>query len=58
MKATDPAFNRSSWTLHEHCEYANAQLILKGINDERRMKGLFPVKWVIRDNRVVIDKAT
>jgi hypothetical protein len=57
-KAAEPLDDRSKWTLHEHCEYANAQIILKGINDERRMKGLFPVKWVIRDNRVVIDRAT
>jgi hypothetical protein len=51
----DPVFDRSKWSLQEHCDYANAQLILKGINDERRMKGMGPVHWVIRDNRVLCE---
>jgi hypothetical protein len=53
----DPVFDRSKWSLQEHCDYANAQMILKGIPEERRMKGMFPVRWVIRDGRVVIERA-
>ena len=49
-----PAFDRGKWTLQEHCEYANAQLILKGINEERRVKGMPAVHWVIREGRVMI----
>jgi hypothetical protein len=55
MKATDPAFDRSSWTLKEHCDHANAQLVLKNINEDRRRKGMGQVRWVIRDGRVVCE---
>lgn len=51
----DPAMDRSKWTLQEHCDYANAQMILKEIPEYRRRKGLQPVHWVIRDGRVVIE---
>lgn len=56
-KSAEPAFDRSKWTLKEHCDHANAQLILNETNEYRRRIGLFPVKWVIRDNRVMIDRA-
>jgi hypothetical protein len=51
----DPAIDRSKWTLQEHCDWANAQMILKEIPEYRRRKGLQPVHWVIRDGRVVIE---
>lgn len=51
----DPAIDRSKWTLQEHCDWANAQMILKEIPEYRRGKGLQPVHWVIRDGRVVIE---
>jgi hypothetical protein len=47
--------DRSTWSLKEHCDYANAQMILKEIPEYRRRKGLQPVHWVIRDGRVVIE---
>ena len=53
----DPKIDRSNWSLQEHCDYANAQMILKDIPEYRRRKGLGPVKWVIRDNRVVLTDA-
>lgn len=56
-KNIDPAFDRSKWTLQEHCEHANAQLILNEGNETRRKRGLPPVRWVIRDGRVVIENA-
>jgi len=52
MKAKDPVFDRSNWTLQEHCEHANAQLILKETNQYRRKMGAPPVKWIIADGRV------
>ena len=55
-KSADPLMDRSSWSLHEHCEYANAQLILKGTNDYRRKIGAPPVHWVIRDGRIVCEQ--
>lgn len=50
--------DRSKWSLAAHCEYANAQMILKDIPEYRRKKGLGPVKWVVRDGRVVLTDAT
>lgn len=44
--------NRPKLTLEERCDQANAQLILKGINEDRRAQGLFPVKWVIADHTI------
>jgi hypothetical protein len=55
MKATDPAFDRSKWSLQEHCDYANAQMILKEIPEYRRKKGLQQIRWVIRDGRIVLE---
>jgi hypothetical protein len=49
--------DRSGWTLQEHCEYANAQLILNGTNEWRRKQGAGPVHWVIRNGRVVCEWA-
>ena len=55
LKSVETAENdRSKWTPQEHCDHANAQLILKGIHDERRAKGYDPVKWVVIDRRVVM----
>jgi hypothetical protein len=56
-KSADPVLDRKSWSLQEHCEYANAQLILKNVNEDRRKLGLFPVRWVIRNLRVVCEPA-
>jgi hypothetical protein len=54
---TEATESRSGWTLQEHCEHANAQLILKNVNEDRRKKGLGPVHWIIRDGRVSIEWA-
>jgi len=51
-KSENPAFDRSKWSKHQHCEYANAQLILNDTNIYRRNLGAPPVKWVIADGRV------
>lgn len=50
-----PEFDRSNWTLHEHCEFANAQMNLKGLHEYRRKVGLPPAHWVIRNGRVVME---
>lgn len=55
-KATAEATeSRSSWTPQQHCDHANAQLILKDVNPDRRRTGLPPVHWVIRNGRVVCE---
>lgn len=53
-KSSEPAFDRSNWTLQQHCEHANAQLILNDVNIGRRAKGLPAVRWVIEGKRVVM----
>jgi hypothetical protein len=54
-RSAEPYESRSSWTLQQHCDHANAQLILKDINPYRRRMGLPPVHWVIRNGRVVCE---
>jgi hypothetical protein len=46
---------RSSWSLQEHCDHANAQLVLKNVNEDRRKQRLPPVRWSIRNGRVVCE---
>jgi hypothetical protein len=53
----EPIDDRKKWSLQEHCDYANAQMILKEIPEYRKRKGLGPVRWAIRDNRVVLTDA-
>jgi hypothetical protein len=56
MKRPDePRIDRSNWSLHEHCEYANAQLILKETNNYRRKIGAPPVRWVISGGRIAME---
>lgn len=55
-KSENPVIDRSKWSLAEHCEYANAQLILNETNEYRRKIGAPPVHWVIRDGRVVCEQ--
>jgi hypothetical protein len=54
-RSGEPYESRSSWTLQQHCDHANAQLILKDINPDRQRMGLPPVHWVIRNGRVVCE---
>lgn len=42
-------------SLQERCDEVNAQMILKGINEDRSVMGLAPVHWVVRDKRLVCD---
>jgi hypothetical protein len=52
---SESAYERSGWTIQEHCEHANAQLILNNVNEDRMRKGIPPVHWVIRGGRVVCE---
>lgn len=50
----EPKFDRKSWSPEQHCAHANRQLIENGTNEYRRKMGLFPVKWVLVNDRVTI----
>jgi len=52
-----PVEPRRHMTLEERCAQANANLMMSGINEERRSMGLFPVRWVIRDHTIKIEAA-
>lgn len=54
-KAAEPAFDRSTWALQEHCDYANAQMHLKGLHEYRRKVGLPQAHWVICNGRVTME---
>jgi hypothetical protein len=48
---------RKNWSPGQHCQFANDQLAWRGINEERRMKGLRHVRWVVCDGRVILEPA-
>lgn len=46
---------RKHWTPGQHCQFANDQLAWRRTNEERRAKGLAPIRWIVSDGRVVLE---
>jgi hypothetical protein len=54
-KAAEPIDDRKNWSLERHCAHANQLMVDQGVHEYRRAKGMFPIHWVVRDGRVVIE---